>query len=255
MHPVAQDIADLLADHDGYFETPKNLTMFAKELDSVEAPKIPRQGSPWCGTFVDWGFYKADALGALVFRTFGTSVAAQRYIAENRWFSKPQPGDLAFLKTSGPGHVGFVLELTSDGRPRTIEGNTSSVGGDDRNGGEVAIKTHGVGYWAGFGRPNYDSVQQSSGDLAAIGRLVTGFRRETLRFGMADLAVTFWQRLLNVADTGTFDSATVAATKAFQQSFRTRQQTEFSVPADSVFLLPVTGVVDNHTWAAKLDYP
>jgi hypothetical protein len=47
----------------------------------------------------------------------------------------------------------------------TIEGNTSSTGGDQRNGGEVMVKSRSLGarsFVVGYGRPTYEAF---AGDL------------------------------------------------------------------------------------------
>lgn len=262
MHPVAQRVADLLCDRNGYVETPVNRTSFATDLDGAENPRIPRQGWSWCGTFIDWGFWRAGALAALAFRTFGTSVAAQHYIAKKAWFSQPQPGDLAFLHTSGPGHVGFVLDtgsVLSAGTVKTVEGNTSSgLFGSQSNGGQVAIRSRLNGFWAGFGRPDYDAVQNPV-DLAAIQALLNQYRLMTLARGRPNDpgAVKFWQACVGASVDGDFGPETEARTVQFQQLFRLRQVSQFGIPAADPMhlLLPATGIVDSHTWACRLDYP
>jgi hypothetical protein len=60
-------------------------------------------------------------------------------------------------------HIGLVIRV-SDKQIVTIEGNTSGAG-DQRNGGEVMVKSRTLGarsFVVGYGRPTYDSF---SGDL------------------------------------------------------------------------------------------
>jgi hypothetical protein len=60
-------------------------------------------------------------------------------------------------------HIGLVIRV-SEKQIVTIEGNTSGAG-DQRNGGEVMVKSRALGarsFVVGYGRPTYDSF---SGDL------------------------------------------------------------------------------------------
>jgi hypothetical protein len=268
MHPVAQRVADRAVDQVGYVEKPVNRTKFSQELDAVEHPRIPRDGSPWCGSGIDWCVFKENALPALIFRCFGTSVCAQHHIAAKAWSAKDAaPGKLAFKALSGPGHIGFILDadtIFGIRKVRTVEFNTTSgIFGSQTNGGMVAIRTRLGSWWAGFGQPNWDLVENASVDLHGIAALVAAFRQQTLWAGTMTApastgpAVSFWQRSIGVPDTGRFDSATAEQTKVFQYLFRQRQKVMFGIPDNDPMglLLPVTGVVDSHTWACRLDFP
>jgi hypothetical protein len=270
MHPMAERIAAVLSAENGYVETGENHTKFSDDLDAAEAKlgsRIPRQGSRWCGTFIDWGFWKTDALSALVFRNFTTAIAAREYKRVGRWtFVDPEPGELAFKTLDGPGHIGFVLEVKrgaggSIAEVVTIEGNTSGGShGSQTNGGQVAIRKRSMSDWAGFGRPKYElfdggdhfSASAATTDLFGIAALVAQWRNMTLARKSHGPAVGFWQRLVGVDDDEDFGKDTEEATSAFQKVFRADQQSRGLVEP---FLLEITGIVDAHTWAARLDVP
>ena len=61
-------------------------------------------------------------------------------------------------------HIGLVIRC-SEKQIVTIEGNTSAAGGNQRNGGEVMVKSRALGarsFVVGYGRPTYEPF---SGDL------------------------------------------------------------------------------------------
>jgi len=153
---VIDRLANRLTQEVGYVEGQGNITKYAAELDAVENPKLPRQGSPWCGTFQDWGAWKEGI--TLPVQNFWTPGAARWYHDHGQWSqASPQRGDYAYLNRLGVhGHVGFVLEVQG-ANVRTVEGNTTtSAAGSQANGGEVALKTRPISFWqGGFGRPNY----------------------------------------------------------------------------------------------------
>lgn len=255
MHPLADKILRLELAEVGYIEQGTNLTKYARELDATEHPRIGREGAPWCGTFQDYNFWKAGAIPALAFRNFGTVAAARAYMRLGRWYADPQPGDLAFLHNTGAtGHVGFV-EAIGTGGVITVEGNTSAgVNGDQRNGGMVARRFRPIKFWAGFGRPDYDAVPMAATvDWAAVAALVASFRKQVLLLGSKGPAVAFLQRILGVPDDGDFGPRTKAALVERQKAFVKHQMTDLHIPEGSPFLLVVTGVCEDHTWAALLD--
>jgi hypothetical protein len=85
-----------------------------------------------------------------------------------RWHTTPKIGDLVFFdfviddKTT-INHIGLVIRC-SEKQIVTIEGNTSGAG-DQRNGGEVMVKSRSLGprsFVVGYGRPTYEAF---TGDL------------------------------------------------------------------------------------------
>jgi hypothetical protein len=63
--------------------------------------------------------------------------------------SKVHAGDHAFISDD---HTGVIYDRDTG---QTVEGNTSASGGSQWNGGQVAKKTRGWGYWTGFGLVRY----------------------------------------------------------------------------------------------------
>jgi hypothetical protein len=150
-----------------------------KEVGTIEGPKDnqTKYGAftkanflPWCGSFVMWC---ANQAGVKVPNCVSTVAGANAYKKMNTWTdakdAKPLPGDIAFFDFPGDNvdrisHIGIVVENNNDGTVVCIEGNTAgNPKGDQRNGGEVAVKTRGytknkkkvMVSIVGFGRPNY----------------------------------------------------------------------------------------------------
>lgn len=191
MNTQARRIQALLEAEIGYVEKPTNITVYAADLDAAETragTRIPRQGSPWCGTLQDYAAWRESGIlpgtagSAFPVRNFGTSSAARFYaeVLPRQWGQWGRPGDLAFKSMVGAGHIGFVISpddferLTGralgQGRVATLEGNTSSTAvGSQTNGGEVAVKSRAFSFWAGYGTPNYtpDPIQEDDDDMAA----------------------------------------------------------------------------------------
>jgi uncharacterized protein (TIGR02594 family) len=141
----------------GTAETGNNETKYGKHM---KADKLP-----WCGSFLNWC---ADQAGIDVPNVVSTRAGADAFKKIKRWYETPKIGDFVFFdfviddKTI-INHVGLVIRV-SDKQIVTIEGNTSG-GGDQRNGGEVMVKSRTLGarsFVIGYGRPTYDSF---SGDL------------------------------------------------------------------------------------------
>lgn len=258
MHPVASQILSLELSQVGYVEIPVNRTRYAIELDANEKPPLGRQGIAWCGTFQDWAFWKCNATPALAYRNYGTVVAAKAYMRAKRWYTTPEPGDLAFLHNAGlEGHVAFVEAVNLGASTvTTVEGNTSSGNaGSQRNGGMVARRVRPLSFWVGYGRPNYEVLAPPVApvDWAAISAMIASYRQQVLQLGSKGPAVAFLQRCLGITDDGDFGPATLASVKNHQTLFVQHQLVDLHIPAGSSFLLAVDGVVDAHTWAALLD--
>jgi hypothetical protein len=135
-----------------------NRTKFGAELDRIKHAPNPRQGSPWCGTFIDWLFWALKMLPVLDgVNHYGTSAAFQQWRRRGRTTMVPKVGDLAFRSSSGPGHIGIV-ESVNGSKVTCLEGNTSrSFIGSQTNGGEVCRRTRDISWWrAGFATPHYE---------------------------------------------------------------------------------------------------
>ncbi len=130
---------------------------------------------PWCGSFVVWCFNQAGVPLAGGKATVYTPSGAAAFKKAKAWSdaedANPKPGDVVYFDFPGDGvdrisHVGIVIKNNNDGTVTTIEGNTSGVSGDQRNGGMVLQKVRGFKKnkkgvqvsIVGFGRPKFKEV-------------------------------------------------------------------------------------------------
>lgn len=148
----AQRLIEVALAEVGYIEQGENLTKYGKHTGA--------DGLPWCGSFVMWC---ANEAGVKVPNVVSTLAGSKLFKVKGRWHDTPKRGDLAFFdfpddKVFRISHIGIVIKADKDGDGwiTTVEGNTGS--GDQRNGGEVMIKTRQYttgGSIVGFGRPNF----------------------------------------------------------------------------------------------------
>lgn len=134
-----------------------------KYWDSYD-PKM--QGQPWCVAFQWWCFWKAGESSAF----FGGAKTAScgkllRFFKENYQSVPVQDiaiGDLAFYNFSGsisPEHCGLITHVERSHSSilyvKSIEGNTTTTGGSEDNGGVVAEKVRYPCNIVGVARPKY----------------------------------------------------------------------------------------------------
>lgn len=154
-----------------------NFTKYARDMAKIGAYSI--QGCAWCDCFADWALVQAVGIEN-AYRLLGgwsayTPTSSNYYKKMNRWYtSNPQVGDQIFFKnTERICHTGWVVEV-SGSTVYTIEGNTS--GGSDviANGGGVCKKKYSVSNSriAGYGRPDYASVDNSKVTLSDVQKLL-----------------------------------------------------------------------------------
>lgn len=232
---TSKKILDVARSQIGYAEKPTNRTKYGKWYGM--------DGSPWCDMFISWC---ADQAGAkdIVGKFAYTPSHADWFKKNKRWGNKPYVGAIVFFNF-GLGrisHVGIVEAVLKDGRIRTIEGNTSSSGGNQRNGGEVCRKVRGTGNVVGYGYPKYIkavSTPKPDSKPAAKKPAPKPKAMPILHPGASGAAVKTLQTALNkhgahlVVD-GSFGPHTVKAVKAFQK----------------IKKLGVDGVVGSKTWKA-----
>lgn len=127
------------------------------EAGTIEGPKenqtkygafAKAQFLPWCGSFVMWC---ANGVKLKLPNCVSTAAGAAAFKKKGAWqdaaVAVPEPGDIVFFDFPGDGvdrisHVGIVVRDNGDGTIATVEGNTSpDKRGDQRNGGEVCLKT------------------------------------------------------------------------------------------------------------------
>jgi hypothetical protein len=117
----------------GTAETGNNETKYGKHM---KADKLP-----WCGSFLNWC---ADQAGVKVPNVVSTKAGAEAFKKNKQWYETPKIGDFVFFDfiiddKVTINHIGLVIRV-SEKQIVTIEGNTSG-GGDQRNGGEVMVKS------------------------------------------------------------------------------------------------------------------
>lgn len=217
-----------------------------KEIGTVEGPKDnqTKYGAftrvnfqPWCGSFVMWCGNKS---GVKIPNTVSTLSGAAAFEKMKTWYdndgtSTPQAGDVIYFDFPNDGvdrisHVGIVVKDNKDGTCQTIEGNTAGTAtGDQRNGGEVCLKTrayskknakrllNGV---VGWGRPDY--VKSAAAPVPVKAEKVIDplkYLGETVDPGESGQAVKIMQESLGVkpAD-GIYGPVTKKAVIAFQKA-------------------------------------
>ena len=230
-----------------------------KEVGTIEGPKDnqTKYGAftkanflPWCGSFVMWC---AKEAGVKVPNTVSTVAGASAFKKMGTWtdakVSKPLPGDIAFFDFPGDNvdrisHVGIVVENNGDGTVTCIEGNTAgNPKGDQRNGGEVAVKTRG--YIAnkkkvmvsivGFGRPNYIGNEVTAKVPVSEAPAFPG----TIKPGDKSDGVKTIQRALALVADGIYGKQTKAAVIKFQ---------------DNHDNLDSNGIIGPRTWAELVKF-
>lgn len=230
-----------------------------KEVGTIEGPKDneTKYGAftkanflPWCGSFVMWC---ADQAGVKVPNTVSTVAGAAAFKKMGTWTdakdAKPLPGDIAYFDFPGDNvdrisHVGLVIENNGDGTVTCIEGNTAgNPKGDQRNGGEVAVKTRG--YIAnkkkvmvsivGFGRPNYVGNEVTVKVPVSEAPAFPG----TIKPGDKSDGVKTVQRALGLVADGAYGPNTKAAVIKFQ---------------DNHDNLDSNGIIGPKTWAELVKF-
>ena len=225
-----------------------------KEVGTIEGPKDneTKYGAftkanflPWCGSFVMWC---ANQAGVKVPNTVSTVAGAAAFKKMGTWTdaknANPVPGDIAFFDFPGDGvdrisHVGIVVKNNGDGTLTCIEGNTAgNPKGDQRNGGEVAVKTRG--YIAnkkkvmvsivGFGRPNYTGNEVTAKIPAPEAPVFPG----PIKPGDKSEGVKVIQRALSLIADGNYGPKTRAKVIAFQDNHQN---------------LDSNGIIGPKTWA------
>ena len=151
----------------GYREGANNYTKFAADPMITKLYGWNVQNQPWCCTFVNWCFLTAFGYDLGSKLTYGgtasCSNSASLFRSNNAFVSTPEVGDQAFFFSGGGiNHTGIVSEV-SGSSIKTIEGNYSD---------KVSVVTHNVmgNDVAGFGRPNWNLVQQVKESLNTDGK-------------------------------------------------------------------------------------
>ena len=235
------------------------LEIAKKEVGTIEGPKDneTKYGAftkanflPWCGSFVMWC---ADQAGVKVPNTVSTVAGAAAFKKMGTWTdakdAKPLPGDIAYFDFPGDNvdrisHVGLVVENNGDGTVTCIEGNTAgNPKGDQRNGGEVAIKVRGyipnkkkvMVSIVGFGRPNYVGNEVTVKVPVSEAPAFPG----TIKPGDKSDGVKTIQKALGLVADGVYGNMTKAAVIKFQ---------------DNHDNLDSNGIIGPKTWAELVKF-
>lgn len=145
---------DWLDSYLGVHENPDGSNKGSPEPDGWEKRVYGSSGVPWCACFAvcsSWdNGVKGSGTASVASNTSMAKSAQGIYKGYTTDPSKIHAGDHAFI---GSDHTGVVYDVASG---TTVEGNTSASGGSQYNGGQVAKKSRGWGYWTGFGIVDYD---------------------------------------------------------------------------------------------------
>lgn len=118
----------------GVLEKRENFSKRIKQYQAADSFKPAKDtGYPWCNSFVVWCYQEARR--KLTETGFSAGVATTMELGARAGLKvrRPARGDIVGIQVDtdeDSDHVGFVLQVLSDGSIRTVEGNTSGVGGD-----------------------------------------------------------------------------------------------------------------------------
>jgi hypothetical protein len=142
-----------LEDHLGVHENPDGSNRGSPEPSGWQDRVYGDDGVPWCACFAVCCAWDAGVSGSGTAGVWNNTDLAKRGEGIYRGYttdrSRVQVGDHAFISDD---HTGVISASDLE----TIEGNTSSSGGSQWNGGEVARKDRGSGYWTGYGLVRFD---------------------------------------------------------------------------------------------------
>jgi hypothetical protein len=110
-----------------------------------EADSLPRTRYAWCNSFVVWCYREAGRVLDETQRSASVPTTGALARAAGWAVRRPARGDLVLFQfddDTNLDHIGFVLDVNSDGSIRTIEGNT--VGDSGGEGVFVKTRTRGL---------------------------------------------------------------------------------------------------------------
>jgi hypothetical protein len=135
----------------GYRERAGGWTKFAQWYeDNKPAPGFSE--GAWCQMLISWAAAQAGIPESVIPRMAYTPYAAQWFQDRGQWGQTPKVNALVYFDWAGSkriaaiDHVGIVTAVLSDGRIRTLEGNTAN---------ELQAHTRSLYGVAGFAYPNY----------------------------------------------------------------------------------------------------
>jgi len=136
----------------GYRERISGWTKFAQWYEDTKPAPGFSEGA-WCQMLISWAAEQAGIPDTVIPRMAYTPYAAQWFKDRGQWGQTPRVGALIYFDWGGSkrieaiDHVGVVTAVLSDGRVRTLEGNTSN---------QLQEHTRNPRYGvAGFAYPDY----------------------------------------------------------------------------------------------------
>jgi hypothetical protein len=149
---------DWLDSYLGVHENPDGSNKGHEQPSKWQERVYGTDGVPWCAAFAGCSSWDNGVSGSVTASVYqNVQLAKQGKGIYRGWTmdpSKVHAGDHAFI---GSDHTGVIYDRNTG---QTVEGNTSAASGGSSsqwNGGQVAKKKRGWGYWtAGFGLVRYD---------------------------------------------------------------------------------------------------
>lgn len=147
---------DWLDSYVGVHENPDGSNKGSPQPSKWQQRVYGDDGVPWCACFAVCSAWDQNVKGSGTAGVYNNVQLAKSGQGIYRGWtndpSKVHAGDHAFI---GSDHTGVIYDRE---KGTTVEGNTSSSGGGSQwNGGQVAKKTRGWSYWsAGFGIVDFD---------------------------------------------------------------------------------------------------
>jgi surface antigen len=207
---------------DGVLEKREDFSKRIRQYQAADSEPA-KTGYAWCNSFVDWCFREARRELKETNRSAFVPTTAALADREGWVVRRPAAGDLVcfqFDDDANLDHIGFVLEVNSDGSIRTVEGNT--VG--DSGGEGVFVKTRARSLCRvfvrvpgevpnGIGRGDHGAeVRDLQTRLVELGNRKLEVDGE---FGeKTEKAVETFQRRNDLAETGVASAKTVKAVDA-----------------------------------------
>lgn len=153
--PTVQKVLEIAFSQVGYIEKPVNITKYGRYFKSNPAQ--------WCGLFIMWVMAKAEYHDFP--NTAYTPNGVKAWKEKKLWKTSGEvkPGSIVYFdfkdNLDRVSHVGIAVLHLANNQVLCIEGNTaSSIQGDQRNGGEVCIKSRHPNDIVGWAEPEYESA-------------------------------------------------------------------------------------------------
>ncbi len=181
-------------------------------------------GYAWCAMYVSWVYHKAgfplghinDAKG---FR--GCQSGYNHWRSTGELTKKPTQGDIVLFSWGGriANHVGIFIEWVDKKKTKfkSIEGNTSLT--NQRNGGQVMIRTRGMGNVKAFVKPKVLLGKRTPGKVDMYDILQKGDRGSDV----SDIQKKLFDLGYKLAIDGDFGPETKKTVQIFQKKHKLKQ--------------------------------